>query len=188
MGLRQKRRPSLMDRRPKPRARGGRPPSPGPHVLLSIHHDQAELILSKRKRWEFRRRRPAFPPGTVIWLYATKPIGAVVGLFRSGRVLQVDVERPQAALARAGSATPDGLRSYFAGLSKGHAIEVLRPRRLSRPISLHSGGAGPMSYRYLTPADARLLSQLSQSVAAAPNIGQATARNEAAAARRTRYG
>lgn len=75
------------------------------NVLLSIHPDQAELILSKRKRWEFRRRRPGFASGAAIWLYATKP----VGVFRSGRIQEVNVERPQAALVRAGSATTTSL-------------------------------------------------------------------------------
>ena len=48
-------------------------------VLISIRPNYAEAILSGEKTVELRRRIPAINPGTHLWIYATRPLGAIVG-------------------------------------------------------------------------------------------------------------
>lgn len=48
-------------------------------AVISIRPNFAEAILSGEKTVELRRRVPPIGVGTRLWIYATKPIGAVVG-------------------------------------------------------------------------------------------------------------
>jgi predicted transcriptional regulator len=48
-------------------------------VIISIHPTHADSILAGKKTIELRRRIPELPSGTRLWIYATRPIGAVVG-------------------------------------------------------------------------------------------------------------
>lgn len=120
-------------------------------VLMSIHEEWAAAILSGAKRWEFRRRC-GLTPGTHIWIYATAPRREIVGDFTVGEVRHVSARRPDPHLARAGMSTPTELRLYFDGLTSGVALQVTRPRRLSRGVHLETGQGGPQSYRFLDPA------------------------------------
>ena len=48
-------------------------------ALISIRPNYAEAILSGKKTIELRRRIPAINLGTRLWIYATRPLGAIVG-------------------------------------------------------------------------------------------------------------
>ena len=49
-------------------------------AILSLKPQYAELILSGEKTVELRNRVIRMEPGTVIWIYATKPVGGIVAL------------------------------------------------------------------------------------------------------------
>ena len=49
-------------------------------AILSLKPQYAELILSGEKTVELRNRVVRMEPGTVIWIYATKPVGGIVAL------------------------------------------------------------------------------------------------------------
>ena len=49
-------------------------------VILSLKPQYAELILSGEKTVELRNRIVHIEPGTVIWIYATMPVGGIVAL------------------------------------------------------------------------------------------------------------
>ena len=48
-------------------------------ALISIRPNYAEAILTGEKTVELRRRIPAINLGTRLWIYATRPVGAIVG-------------------------------------------------------------------------------------------------------------
>lgn len=48
-------------------------------AIISIRPKFVEAILSGVKTVELRRRIPPIETGTRLWIYATKPVGAVVG-------------------------------------------------------------------------------------------------------------
>ncbi len=49
-------------------------------AIISIRPNYAEAILSGTKTIELRRRIPELPAGTRLWIYATRPTGAVIGM------------------------------------------------------------------------------------------------------------
>ena len=49
-------------------------------AIISLKPQYAELILSGEKTVELRNRIVRMKPGTVIWIYATKPVGGIVAL------------------------------------------------------------------------------------------------------------
>jgi len=51
-------------------------------LLLSVKPRFAESILNGTKTAEIRRQCPAVQPGTLVIIYATKPVGAIVGTAR----------------------------------------------------------------------------------------------------------
>ena len=53
-------------------------PAAGRVAVMSIHPRYAEAILSGQKRVEFRKRRLA-PDVTTVLVYATQPVGVLVG-------------------------------------------------------------------------------------------------------------
>ena len=49
-------------------------------AILSLKPQYVELILSGKKTVELRNRVVRMEPGTVIWIYATRPVGGIVAL------------------------------------------------------------------------------------------------------------
>ena len=119
-------------------------------VLLSIRPEFARKIISGEKRFEFRRR--CFDPEVVrsVLLYATLPVGAIVGEFTVARVIR---GRPAAVWrktrAHAGISRRYFLQ-YFAGRDEAFAIEVARVTPFSRPMDPRSRGpfTAPQSYSF----------------------------------------
>jgi len=50
-------------------------------LLLSIHPRYCDLILSGSKTVELRKQRPKLPSGSLVVMYASSPICALVGAF-----------------------------------------------------------------------------------------------------------
>ncbi|RXZ66586.1 ASCH domain-containing protein [Pelagerythrobacter rhizovicinus] len=55
-------------------------------VLISIYPEFAEAILRGEKTVELRRRIPGLRSGMRMWIYATKPVGAILGYAMVGGV------------------------------------------------------------------------------------------------------
>jgi predicted transcriptional regulator len=55
-------------------------------ILLSVRPRFAQSILAGTKTAEVRRKRPDIKPGTPVIIYATKPVGAVVGTANVERI------------------------------------------------------------------------------------------------------
>ena len=49
-------------------------------AILSLKPQYVDLILSGKKTVELRNRVVRMEPGTVIWIYATRPLGGIVAL------------------------------------------------------------------------------------------------------------
>jgi predicted transcriptional regulator len=121
-------------------------------VLLSIRPEYAELILSGHKRYEFRR--VCFRNANVrsVLIYATLPIGKVVGEFD---VREIISGSPLAVWKRTkdrAGLTWSMFAKYFAGKSIAHALAVSNIKRFSRPLDLSEilpSGVAPQSFCYV---------------------------------------
>jgi len=118
-------------------------------VLMSVKERFAEAILGQSKRYELRRVRPRIAPGATVWLYATKPRGAVVGRFEAGEILSSSPAELWRAIGPHTGVTRKEFMAYFSGCDVAHAIEVKRPIRTD-PQPLPDAGRAPQSYRFLT--------------------------------------
>lgn len=126
-------------------------PAVGRVAVMSIRPQFAEAILSGVKLVEFRKRRLA-PDVSTVLMYATLPVGRVIGVFE---VAGYDVASPSALWERhkkhAGIAR-SGYRAYYRGSSTAVGILVRDVRRLARPVPLAELDATlpvPQSFIYL---------------------------------------
>ncbi len=102
---------------------------------MSIRPSYAEGLLNGSKRVEFRKRRLAHDVTTVL-IYATMPVGRVVGAFE---VDGYDIGSPSALWERHkahAGISRSGFRQYFAGHRQAVGILVRDARRLGRPVAL----------------------------------------------------
>jgi predicted transcriptional regulator len=118
---------------------------------MSIRPQFASAILAGTKRVEFRKRRLA-PDVTTVLIYATMPVGRVVGAFE---VAGYDVASPTAVWDRhkqhAGISRA-GYREYFRGARAAVGILVADARRLAQPVrltDLDERLTAPQSFVYL---------------------------------------
>lgn len=121
-------------------------------ILLSIHPEYAEKILNGTKRFEYRKAVPRNESVRTVVIYATMPVGKVVGEFEVAGVLR---ERPSVLWSRTkqGSGiTRDYFDRYFDGREEASAFAVSKPKRYPQPKSLEevSGSTTPpQSFQYL---------------------------------------
>ena len=118
---------------------------------MSIKPQFADAILNGTKTVEFRKRRLA-PDVTTVLIYATMPIGQVVGAFE---IAGYDVASPtrlwerhkkHAGIARA------PYRDYYRGTRQAVGLLVADARRLTRPVYLRDLDVAlrpPQSFCYL---------------------------------------
>ena len=121
-------------------------------VLLSIKPQYAHSTLDGTKKYEFRRRVYKDSRVHTVVIYATKPVGKVVGEFS---IKDVHTDHPDSL----GEYTKDfsGITKslfteYFSGRDVGHAIEVKKVKKYRKPMELRDllpSGVAPQSYAYL---------------------------------------
>lgn len=60
------------------------------NVLLSIKQVYAEQILCGVKKWELRKSSPHFFNRLNVFMYATAPVGQVIGMFSCVAIVRMD--------------------------------------------------------------------------------------------------
>ena len=129
-------------------------------VLLSIRPRFAEAILSGTKGFEFRRRVFRDRDVDTVVMYASRPVGMVVGEFSVRRVLSLHPDALWAAIQHAPGIDKESFDSYFLGCESGHAIEVGAARRYGALVDLKRDlriNHPPQSFQYLQPAEVHRL-------------------------------
>ena len=121
-------------------------------VLLSIKPQHAQKIFEGSKWFEFRKAVHKDENVTTVVVYATKPVGKVIGEFT---VSDVHSDSPRKLWRK----TKDGagisksfFNEYFAGRDLGFAIEVSDARLYAEPMDLTHfvpSGCAPQSFVYL---------------------------------------
>ncbi|MFV1848069.1 ASCH domain-containing protein [Stenotrophomonas maltophilia] len=136
-------------------------------VVISLEPRYAERILSGEKMYELRRREMHLRAGTIVWLYAKRPVGAIVGYVT---VLAVHHASPSALWSEVGHAagvTRKEFRQYFAGSKKAFALELAAAVRLRKKIHLDEmrnvepSFCPPQFFKRISP-DSMLLSFLTR--------------------------
>lgn len=136
-------------------------------AIISIRSDYANAILAGTKTIELRRRIPELPAGTRLWIYATRPTGAVVGF-----VTIQGVARARPATIWRKHRTRTGVdhaafKAYFNGSQVAIAIVLAAARRVV-PITIEQlrgvrGGFHPPQVAMrLTAPETKALRNLAQ--------------------------
>jgi predicted transcriptional regulator len=115
-------------------------------LVLAIHPEHAESILSGEKTFEVRSRLPRLPFGTRVYLYATSPVSAVIGGFEAGVVLEASAESIWEQVGRALGVSKEAFEKYVRGRQRIKAVQVLNPFRLNRSVPRTELTSGPNPY------------------------------------------
>jgi predicted transcriptional regulator len=105
-------------------------------AIISIHPNYADAILAGTKTIELRRRIPELHSGTRLWIYATRPTGAVVGF---ATIKDISRAHPTTIWRRHrnGAGVDHALfKAYFIGAKEAVAILLAAARRVG-PITIN---------------------------------------------------
>ena len=126
-------------------------------VLLSIRPEYAEALINSTKRVEFRRTRFSRNVAFVV-IYATQPVGKVVGWFE---VDGIEASTPKDLWIRfqdCGGISEAQFQDYYTGTETGYAIRVRCAQRLPKAKQLKSVSGlekAPQSFAYLAAPKAK---------------------------------
>jgi len=121
-------------------------------VLLSIRPEYAERIFDGSKQFEFRKAIFKSDKVRTVVVYATMPVGRVVGEFTVGEIIE---NKPSEVWRRTkdhSGITRDFFDEYFAGRARAFAIEVHNPKLYRKSLNLtdvHPSGVAPQSFCYI---------------------------------------
>lgn len=124
-------------------------------VLLSIKPEYADRILSGEKKFEFRKALFKSSNVTTIVIYATMPVGKVVGEFEIDAIIKECPSKLWQITSEFSGITKTFFESYFCGRDAGYAIRVKKAVRYEEPVDLKAilpTGVPPQSFCYLTTA------------------------------------
>lgn len=121
-------------------------------AVMSIRSVFAEAILDGRKGVEFRKR-PLAPDVTTVLIYATVPVGRVIGAFEvAGQEIASPTQLWERHKRHAGIARA-AYREYYRGKRSAVGIVISDARRLARPLTLSEldpALVAPQSFAYLS--------------------------------------
>lgn len=121
-------------------------------VLLSIKPEFAEKILNGSKRFEFRKGLFKNQEISIVVIYATMPVGKIVGQFRIDSILSDAPDALWIKTKKYAGISKKFYDSYYSGKNKAYAIKVGEVERFADPLPLSTLGEGikaPQSYLYL---------------------------------------
>lgn len=119
-------------------------------VLLSIKPEFVAKILDGTKKFEFRKG--IFKNNNVksVVIYATMPVGMIVGEFDIKNIIEDEPTELWIKTKHQAGISKNFFDSYFERRKKAFAIEIGDIRIYESPIKLSSMGiSAPQSYRYL---------------------------------------
>lgn len=104
-------------------------------AIISIHPDYADAILNGTKTIELRRRIPELASGSRLWIYATRPTAAVVGVVT---ITNVNKAHPRTIWQKHKEGTGldhASFKEYFSGAQEAVAILLKTAKRVG-PITV----------------------------------------------------
>ena len=104
------------------------------NLILSIKPKFAQSILDGSKRYEYRKSIPQRCDIQKVYIYATKPIQAIIGEFTLDGIIADAPQKVWAATARQGGITEAFFNSYFKGKDKAYALKIGKVIKYSEPI------------------------------------------------------
>ncbi len=121
-------------------------------VLLSIKPEYAQRIMSGNKKYEFRKNRFKREGIHTIIIYATLPVGKIVGEFSVEGILEGTPKDLWELTQGVAGISENAFKTYFLNKPIGFAIKVGNVKVYQPPIdidNLKPGLRPPQSFAYL---------------------------------------
>lgn len=112
-------------------------------VLISIYPEFADAILRGDKTVELRRRVHGLKSGTKMWIYATKPVGAIVGYALIGGISKGPPETMWRIFGESAAVEKEHYNAYFADASMATCITLTGATRGEPLLAEHFRKARP---------------------------------------------
>ena len=128
-------------------------------ILISIHPEHVEKILSGEKRFEFRKKIPIDKIRRMV-IYSTSPVMKVVAVAEIDSTITAKPESVWRKTRHASGITKQRFTKYFNNRDIAHALSIGTVRELANPVSLSKlcqSFVPPQSYRFI---DATVLDDL----------------------------
>lgn len=131
-------------------------------ILLSVRPRYASSILAGTKKAEIRRQRPDVEPGTPVIIYATKPVGAVIGTASIDRICEGTPDHLWQQHHDQMEVTKREYDDYLNGMSTAYVLLLTGAVRLVKPLTLDdmretAAFQPPRSYRYVNHSTLKTL-------------------------------
>lgn len=137
-------------------------------AIISIRPSYAEAILEGVKTIELRRRIPAISVGTRLWIYATRPVGAVIGMATVERIVRGEPEEIWIKFGQqAGIRRPD-YDAYFDGAEEAVGLILAEVQRsvkyveIERLRTLREGFHPPQVIMWINSNEAQSLRRMAK--------------------------
>lgn len=121
-------------------------------ILLSIKPEFVEKIFDGTKSFEFRKSIFKNQSVKTVVIYATRPVGKIVGEFDIECIYEDSPLKIWDKTKDNAGITKDFFDSYFSGRSKAYAISISQTREYTNPIeptNFMENFSPPQSYMYL---------------------------------------
>ena len=118
-------------------------------LLISIHPEYVEKILSGQKRFEFRRRIPNLAV-THLVIYATSPIQRIVAIAEIESIISESPNTLWEKTKYAAGISRQTFRKYFDGCELGYAFKIGRVFKMNPQKRTPFNFAVPQSFAYVS--------------------------------------
>ena len=120
-------------------------------VLLSIKPEFASKIFDYSKRFEFRRVIFKHRDIKNVIVYASSPVGKIIGEFEIEEILHDELSILWDKTKNYAGTSEENFRKYFSNKSKGYAIKIKNAKLYDKPKPLDSLGisTAPQSFMYV---------------------------------------
>lgn len=122
-------------------------------VLLSIKPQFVDEIFNGKKKFEYRKSIFKNPDVKSIIIYATMPVGKIVGEFDIEEILEEHPKDLWEKTKKFSGISEDFYDSYFMGRDKGYAIKIKSLNKYDEPkcpYELFENFTAPQSFKYVS--------------------------------------
>lgn len=125
-------------------------------ILLSIKPEFVDEIFKGEKRFEYRRTIFKRTDIRKVVVYATKPIGLIVGEFYIEKIIKESPQILWEKTSEQSGISKTFFDEYFEGKEIGFALKIKSPQLYKKPIDPTLGNKAffaPQSFKYIEDGD-----------------------------------
>lgn len=104
------------------------------NLIMSIRPKYAQAIIDGKKQYEYRKRLPKRTDIDKLYVYASKPIKAIIAYFTIGSVISDNPQKVWELTKKDGGITKEQFNDYFKGRDIAHAIKIEDVTELVTPL------------------------------------------------------